>query len=654
MNKNILLPFTLSSLMIALVGCGGGSTTINEDPTQGGGNVTSNASCKVTDADCLEFQLDYPVAGLNFDCSGDQFNHYATASSSNSVTGACKLGDNVTFYIQGDSSKRISFGTVKLDDISKTKVTAVPPHLSILDIAQSVTGSAATELSVNDPTIRVAMALVKIFQTVGLERNNNVVGDVQQTEITKEKRDQLSVLTQNITPTELINGTYANIIKPWLDVSRVSDQQAYDLVVKILNQRNAGIIQADLPIAKAGGDGSSFLGNTNTVRPDGFFGCNRSDLADCVKSSNNLIHSMSTLFALSDRQGYTFGYAVQWRGAATIRNNLVVAPYVLTTKAKPKLLVMPAQDRWLNVLSREINANQPLRLSISENPNQDLQIYQGKWISDYAIAGTEALYKQYLKLTANQPGNPKHYGLWRQTVGTESFNGSLDMLRVNPPSSYLVKDVFKTKNNVASGQNYIFPLYATLTFRSDQMSPIDLGVVIDESGDIRTDIKQSATATDMSGDCGVVSDRSLIDNFGVQQYRIGSTGAAASALNDKSISIRVILADGKFGKLNGAMLGLNIGADASGSAKINLSNLLSGQATGINLTTFGNTTAQWSNVRAAYQLSYNELYDRSTEQSELEAPTAEERELAKYVSGSVTIRVADQSKPACQSIKTKS
>ena len=51
-----------------------------------------------------------------------------------------------------------------------------------------------------------------------------------------------------------------------------------------------------------------------------------------------------------------------------------------------------------------------------------------------------------------------------------------------------------------------------------------LGIVVDENGDIRTDIKPNATATDMSGQCGVVSNTSLIDNNGVQQYRIGTTG----------------------------------------------------------------------------------------------------------------------------------
>ncbi|MFX9272874.1 protein FilF, partial [Acinetobacter baumannii] len=102
---------------------------------------------------------------------------------------------------------------------------------------------------------------------------------------------------------------------------------------------------------------------------------------------------------------------------------------------------------------------------------------------------------------------------WRQGIGNQNYNGSLDIYKVTP-ASYLAKDIFRTSKNVSSGQTYIFPLYGTLNIKFDTagISPIDLGIVIDENGDIRTDIKPNATATDMSGQCGVVSDNTLIDN----------------------------------------------------------------------------------------------------------------------------------------------
>lgn len=46
----------------------------------------------------------------------------------------------------------------------------VPPRLKVMDMAIGLTGQTPTSLNQNDPTVRVAMALVKLFQSVGLER----------------------------------------------------------------------------------------------------------------------------------------------------------------------------------------------------------------------------------------------------------------------------------------------------------------------------------------------------------------------------------------------------------------------------------------------------------------------------------------------------
>ncbi|HQW54111.1 MAG TPA: hypothetical protein PLU69_09195, partial [Acinetobacter sp.] len=184
MNKKVLLPLALSTLTILLNGCGGESAKINEDPNTGVKGVTNNTSCDVAgDDNCLRFVVDYPIAGLNFDCSSDIVNHFATKLEGNVVAGACKLGDNVTFYIQGaDSPKKISLGTVKLDDISKIKLST-PPRIRLLDIASAMTGSTPTALNPSDNTTRVTMALVKIFQSIGVERNSNLIGDIQPTEM---------------------------------------------------------------------------------------------------------------------------------------------------------------------------------------------------------------------------------------------------------------------------------------------------------------------------------------------------------------------------------------------------------------------------------------------------------------------------------------
>ncbi len=56
--------------------------------------------------------------------------------------------------------------------------------------------------------------------------------------------------------------------------------------------------------------------------------------------------------------------------------------------------------------------------------------------------------------------------------------------------------------------------------------------------------------------------------------------------------------------------------------------------------------ASWYNPHAATQASYNAL--------ENVTPTDEEKALAQRIAGTVTIKLADQSIPACKAIKIKS
>ncbi|USA47186.1 hypothetical protein NDN11_03405 [Acinetobacter sp. C26M] len=661
MNKKILLPFAFSTLAILLHGCGGESSKINEDPTKGVTGVTSNTSCNVTADDCLQFVLDYPIAGLNFDCSSDKVNHFATKLDGNIVTGACKLGDSVTFYIQGaQSPRKISLGTIQLDNISKIKL-ALYPRIRVIDFAAALTGKQAS-LNINDETIRVAMALVKIFQSVGLEQDHNVVGDIQPTAISDEKKQKLSAISKDVGVAELASGEYVDILKPWLDVSPVSNEQAFTMVTQLLNLSNAGIWQADLPIYKAGSDGTVTQTLSGSgVRPDGFFGCNKAVYLDCMKASSSLLHSMGRFFLLSDRQGYTLGSGQQWRGSASLIGNYVTLPYILTTKVKPIKMQINAQNAWFNSISQDINSNQPLRLSLTANAVDDVLINQGKLMNGNTIAGTEAVYKQLVKAKDTDTVDSSRLGVWQQTIDGNAYKGTIDIFRVNP-ASYLDKNIFQTEANVKAGKPYLFPLYATLTFKfnKDTTFPaVDIGIMIDEHGDIRTDIKKDSTSTDMSGNCARTqtknADGTITDEFGETQYRIGTTGATLFSTNDKSITVRMILSNPKFGMLDGNMFGLNL-TETTG-AKINIHNLLNGQATGINLTDFSNSTVPWANFYAAAQASYIKVYDELADDTARNAyvkPTDEERALAKRASGTVSIKIADQKIPACNAIKIKS
>lgn len=642
MNKKVLWPFALTTLALMLNGCGGGSSTINENPTNGSGGATANGSCSVTNSDCLQFSLDYPIAGINFTCSSAANLSFVTKASGNSVIGSCKAGDTASFYLQdAKATKKIELGSVKLDTVSKIQMT-VPPRLKVMDMAIGLTGQTPTSLNQNDPTVRVAMALVKLFQSIGLERTDNIAGDLQPTQFTDDKKNTLNILVQNITATEWKNGAYVNILKPWLDLSQVSDEQAFELVTQLANLSLVGLYQSDYIT----------LAPPNLIS-ENFYGCNLTNLADCSKNGANTQHVFGNLFLLSDRQGYTFGYGLQWKGTSTITSQVAISAVLnVLTKSKPTQMIANAQTTWLDPIQTEIKSTQPFRLKTSSNANEDLVIYQGKLLNDSLIAGRDS---SYLALTDTKTPNPQQYALWKQSVDNQNYNGSMDVYKVSP-ASYLSNQIFKTAKNVKSGQTYIFPLYATLNFKFDTagIAPIDLGIVIDENGNIRTDIKPEATATDMSGQCGVVSNTSLIDNNGVQQYRIGTTGGTESATNDKSITVRMIFAVPELGNLNGIVAGLNSNVVQSTSqtgsqtllvsgAKINVANLLQGQTSGANLTTYDNKTVSWLNPYAFYQQVYNNIKDISP------APTEAEKALGQRMAGTVTLRTAD-----CYQIKTKS
>mgnify|MGYP003617392118 FL=1 len=110
MDKKYILPFTLTGLVSALAACGGGgeSATIFEDPNKG--VVTTTNGCSDSSEKCLAFYVDYPVEGLNFDCSTDTKNHFITEMDSGIASGGCAVGDKASFYIQGtQTSRKISF-----------------------------------------------------------------------------------------------------------------------------------------------------------------------------------------------------------------------------------------------------------------------------------------------------------------------------------------------------------------------------------------------------------------------------------------------------------------------------------------------------------------------------------------------------------------
>ncbi len=645
MKNSILAPFILSSLSFALLGCGAEKTTVHEDPYKGVVTYTNGCDGDSTDK-CLGFYVDYPVEGLNFDCSTDANNHYETKIEGGLASGGCLIGDKAKFYIQGaDTSRKITLGDVDLSKIRPLKISGQPAPIGLIDIASAMTGKDPLSMSMDDNTFKVMVGLVRVFQVLGAHQEANQIGDIQPIELSAELKNNLKLMATDVGVNDFIDGSYVEKLKPWIDVSTMSEADASVVAQKLVKQSLVNIYSTNFLIF-----------STSTVDIQGFTG--KSDL-------NTKNESIANMYVVTDRQGYTTGYAMQWVGVpqkvenSTITDSLL--KFLLLNQVVPQKLNASNQKDWINPLNKKITA--PLIFKNTPSSTDQLEIYQGQIVNNTNVTGTEYMYKQTTGSTT-APTDPTVYGKWRQTLNGDQLSGGIDIYKTNP-ANYLDKQVFLTKNTVNTGDKYYFPLYANLNFTFDDTTITPrtqtLGIVIDENGDIRTNLGTGGALS--ANTCNDVDPITYVDKgTNVQQYRIGTTGTAYINGNvEKSITMRMILANPAFGILDGALLGLNetlvirptdganisnANAIASGGIRLNLQRLINEQNTnGVNITSWaGNTTTQatWVNLQAAYQAIYNGI------EANKDKVTNDQKDLAKRISGTLSVSL-----PQCYSIKTK-
>lgn len=613
MKNKYLLPFALTSLMAALSGCGGESANVVPEEYD---SSTENGACTIGTEGCVQFALDYPIDGLNFTCSSDTINSFISIMSLNNgaATGSCRVGDKVSFFIKSEKDKKINLGVVDLNSIALVS-TAQPPRLTILDIAIGMTNQPAAALSQDDPTVKVAMKLAKIFQALALQDSKIVEPtDVQVLYITDAMRTKLDLILSSVTAQQIINDQYIGIIKPWVDVSVISDDQAFEVVKKLITISNAAVYQPEFSLFSTSGAFGNLLSGS-----DGLVGCNKED---CTPTTNSSIQYLFGHFLLiTDRQGYTFGSGLQWKGPMTGSLSTISGINAeLIRKVKPVRMTAQAQSHWINPVNKRIDQN--YQFDIADVNSQPLVVTQGRLYNDYMIAGKEKFYKLVTQKSTVTDQDRKDFGQWQQSFNGETYKGSLDLYKIFP-ITYLDKNVFKSVNNVQAGKPYIFPLYADLTFKftDTTVSDVKLGIVIDENGDIRSNMKSDFTENDMSTASTACTDANFDRNTfkvgnDVQQYRLGTVSRAFTA--DKTISMRMVLAGDVFKKINGALIGMNttiktsIESTASdvviGGAVLNLSELLkvdSGQASISFKQSDGNTGVRWGSSLASFQGIYN-------------------------------------------------
>lgn len=639
MNKKFLIPFALSSVAFALVGCGGESGNVKEDPFKGVTTTSSGCTPSNTSNACLGFYVDYPVENLNFDCSSSSTEHYATVADGNTVTGGCLKADKVNFFIQGAAtSRKINLGQIDLAKIRPLPVAGQIVPIRLVDIATAMTGKTIVNLDTSDETYRVLVGIIRTLQATGVEQQVHLAGDLQQITLRDDLKNNLKNIESDVTVTDFSDGNYVTKLKPWLDLTTVSQDQAVEVANQLIKLSNVNVYTANF-----------FSLSADNVDYGGFHG-----------STSSGKESIANLYLLTDRTGHTQGYTVQWSGIPISTSTGV--PIIGSAFGRMNLLVQvaplkldaTAQDNWLNPITKKINS--ALSLKAPTTLSESMSIYQGTLFNDTTIPGSEYVYN---KITGDTKApDPSVYGKWEQTLNGDKFTGAIDIFK-SSPATQLNNLIFTTQKNVSTGKPYVFPLYANLTFnfndKSNNPDPVTLGIVIDENGDIRTNM---TSATDLKAtQCNSV-DGSLKDTVtGVQQYRIGTTGAANNEEADKTVTLRMILANPIFGKIDGAIIGLNENlitpqVDTTGDFKtvsssgvrINLQYLLADQSVskGINITGWSSSssTATWVNMHSAAQSIFNT--------KNADKATAEQKALVTRQDGSLSIKLAD-----CYTIKTK-
>lgn len=651
MKNKYVLPFALTTL-VALSGCGGESANIIPEEVDAS---TENGSCTAGMSGCLEFALDYPLDGLNFTCSSDKQNKFITLfdDRAGAATGRCKEGDVVTFYLQGDKDKSIELGNINLKNVGNVSTLQQVPRLSLLQIASGISKASIELVGIDAQTKMVALRLIKIIQALSYEAGNiQKHDDVQLLFINDQVREKLGTIAASIESKkfyELSEAEFTEKLKPWVDISTVSTQDAEAVFHKLNVISTAAVFQPEFSLFATG----TVIGSSVTG-PDGLVGCAVG--ADCTKSTANAEHLFGHFMLITDRQGYTFGRGMQWRGTVENANLTSSRNAQLLRQRKPIPMTAYPQQDWLNPATKKVGAN--FNFNVHDAINSKMNIYQGRLYNDYMIAGNQQFYKL---LTLNRDVVEADLGLWRQTeetlnnVDIETHTGSIDVYKIFP-ISYLDNRIFKTANNVAASKYYHFPMYADLTFKYADSAlsnkTTTLGIVIDSNGDIRTNIKPSATEDDMStaadgcvGDVLTTMDNTgvLLDHKGEKQYRLGTIGR--TFVNEKRITLRMVFAHENLGALNGALIGMNTNMKISesgsdylvvGGAILNLDSVLSHtQINTLPRVTFRDsqdTTVKWANSLASFQKVYN---------NNNEDETAAETELARYNGGTVTLNLAN-------------
>ncbi len=158
------------------------------------------------------------------------------------------------------------------------------------------------------------------------------------------------------------SGAYASILRPWVDVSLVSQDDAYQALNTLVYMNNSASYQANYPI----------LAKEDSQLPQGLYGCN---LADCKSTVADLKHLIGQ-YQLITKPFWIYlwiWYAMERCNIIqNATNPILTVSGELIRKVRPDRMVAAPQTTWVNPLNKRIQG--PFHFSVNDNAADDFKI----------------------------------------------------------------------------------------------------------------------------------------------------------------------------------------------------------------------------------------------------------------------------------------
>ena len=592
--------FPIMALVFALSGCDTGPSDNLPDPSANGAIVpctaTQTKSCVIS-----QFIVDAPVVGLSYQCG--------TINNVTDATGTVACPDNsiATFSIQGTGGiKSITLGTYLVRSIRDASRRATSGVVSItpLDLVEN----SRNANSLSDTAALPAVNIAQLLETLRSPTSPYTVGSpTSRLIIDPATKDSINLLAANITATDFLTTLPAAQLAPVLTSLGATVVSTADTISRFSQALRA--IQA----------GSYYA---NPVQPAGL--PTSLQVATLATSNTTNDETVLGLSNIIDRSGFALGLGTQWNGNIAVgsplqptANNLLTGSngytrLILNNNAVNTLSFLnPVSNYFLGAnyvwqpQSFALDANgvwQPGTPTVLGNPT----FTNGRLIGGSFIVGGSELWKNVSNTTTGiAPTN--ELATWSQSNNSIAgyYTGTMTLQKLRSVDTFLDPTVYKTADNVGSGNRPIFPLYAVLTFKykdvsSAQQTLGDQGIAILADGNI---------ITDMNKQCSPVNPTTMFNTVAtpVQQYRIGLVGAAFQGISNPAaryISPIISLNGPQFGALNGLQMGT---LSPALSSKINVQAVLTGSVSITDNTSRDPLTGEQSTADATY-INYYDVW----------------------------------------------